>query len=159
MADCGGVVAGLFMDFVKPRSKALAPGKEVDAWCGRCSMVLAHVIVAMDASNERILRVQCRSCQNTHAFRDKRFARKSTKPSRSNRSKESLTTNEYQQLMMHRDTVNAKTYASSKEFVVDDVVAHTAFGTGVVTKTLSDNKVEIAFSQGMKVLVHNRGRK
>ena len=42
-------------------------GGEVDAFCTRCKMSLAHTILAMVGT--RIARVRCNTCGGDHAFR------------------------------------------------------------------------------------------
>ena len=42
-------------------------GGNVDAWCGKCKMVLAHTIEAM--VGEKPTRVGCNTCKSHHAYK------------------------------------------------------------------------------------------
>jgi hypothetical protein len=44
----------------------------------------------------------------------------------------------------------------SDRFREDDVIDHKSFGIGVVARVLSDQKIEVVFQTGTKVLVHER---
>jgi hypothetical protein len=47
-----------------------------------------------------------------------------------------------------------KPYAATSRFEVGDVVEHKKFGQGTVVRSPAPGKVEIAFADGVKVLVH-----
>ena len=59
--------------------------------------------------------------------------------------------------MKGRDLSRAKKYQPALRFEVNDVVSHPTFGIGAVMKLLADDKLEVAFPVGIKVLVHGRG--
>lgn len=50
----------------------------------------------------------------------------------------------------------AKPYVTTQTFVVGDQVVHKKFGTGLVQRIVDVGKVEIAFPEGVKVLVHGQ---
>lgn len=50
----------------------------------------------------------------------------------------------------------AKPYATTATFVAGDRVMHKKFGEGLVTKIIDAGKVEIAFPEGVKTLVHGQ---
>lgn len=58
--------------------------------------------------------------------------------------------------MQGRDVSKAVGYQISSLFKERDVIDHKLFGIGVVARVLDDDKIEVAFSKGMKVLVHDR---
>ncbi len=141
------------MEFIKPESKAPAPGREVDAYCGKCKLELAHVIIAMKGS--KIAKVECKTCHAVHAFRGGPPAPRKARASK--KTKEALTANEYDTLVAGRDLSRAKPYRPATAFAADDVINHATFGLGVVIKVLADKKIEVGFPVGLKVLVHDRG--
>jgi hypothetical protein len=59
--------------------------------------------------------------------------------------------------MKGRDLSRAKPYKPVLRYEEDDVLSHATFGIGAVMKLLADDKVEVAFPSGIKVLVHGRG--
>ena len=48
-------------------------------------------------------------------------------------------------------------YRPALRYEVGDMVSHPTFGLGPVTKLLADQKIEVTFESGVKVLVHGRG--
>ena len=49
----------------------------------------------------------------------------------------------------------AKRYSPKDKYAAGDLVQHPNFGLGIAT-ALKDNKVEVLFEEGAKVLVHGR---
>jgi hypothetical protein len=140
------------MEFKKPESKAPAPGKEVDAYCGKCKLELAHIIIAMKAT--KIAKVECKTCHALHAYRTKAPAPR--KPRGAKKGKLPLTASEYETLIAGRDLSGAKPYKQDTTFAAEEVINHATFGLGVITKILTDKKIEVGFKVGLKVLVHDR---
>lgn len=60
--------------------------------------------------------------------------------------------------MNGRDTSAARTYSPHSLFNKNEVVAHPVFGMGLVVAAQNDDKIQILFSNGPRLLVHNRGR-
>lgn len=139
-------------------------GGEVDAWCTRCKLTLAHTILAMVGT--QIARVRCNTCGGDHAFRsapgttDKPSTpkRASSTPSRASRSESSSekVVISFEEQLAGKDVANAPTYSPKDTYKVDQVVRHPTFGLGLVTAVRGD-KVDIAFKVETKTLVHGRG--
>ena len=133
-------------------------GGEVDAHCTKCKLELAHVIVAM--VGPRIVRVQCKTCGSLHAFRGgpptPRERRTSETASRHAATRPPPTPSDYERNLNGRDLSRARTYRPAIRFEPQDVVSHPTFGLGVVTRVLPDNKIEVSFPAGGKILVHAR---
>jgi len=132
---------------------------DVDAYCSHCRLDLAHVVVAMEGS--RVARVQCKTCRTVHAFRDKSAAarRGASGAPRTTRAsaKASAMIADYDELMRGHDIARARRYKPSVTFGAGDVVDHPTFGLGLVVRVLSDDKLEVTFRDGSRVLVHARG--
>ncbi|MBI4516339.1 MAG: hypothetical protein HY699_11055 [Deltaproteobacteria bacterium] len=136
--------------------KPVSVGKDVDSWCTRCKLMLAHTVEAMIAG--KITRVHCNTCGAQHAFRPHppgesaagARSRRSPKPAASPR------TPDYQSLLRGRDQAAAQRYAAGERFAKGDVIRHSSFGLGVVVATKDGNKIEVLFPDGPKVLVHGR---
>ncbi|MEL6546774.1 MAG: hypothetical protein AAFQ82_19260 [Myxococcota bacterium] len=132
-------------------------GGDVDAYCTKCKMDLAHVVVAM--VDGRPKRVQCKTCGSTHNYKStsdmkasaKRAARKST-TTRSAAAK----SNDYDTLMQGKDMSRAARYRISEEFDEGMVVDHKKFGLGLVLKNVGTEKIEVIFRDGVKTLIHAR---
>lgn len=141
----------------------LKTGSDVDAYCSKCDLDLAHVIVAM--IGDRPVRVQCKTCRSTHAYRGKKAVDGPTKKSagakagtakRVSARAAANRANEYEAAMDGKDLARAKRYKPATVFEVDDVIDHPTFRFGVVTRLLSDAKIEVVFETGAKTLVHAR---
>jgi ethanolamine ammonia-lyase large subunit len=140
-------------------SNAHQTGKDVDTSCNRCKLTLAHVIVAMDGS--RIVRVKCKTCGSEHAYKHVpatatrgATARKST--AAGGQRKASGPAALYERAIQGRDLSAGVRYRVTQAFAEGDVLDHVNFGLGVVTTELSDNKIEVLFREGARVLVHRR---
>ena len=62
----------------------------------------------------------------------------------------------FEELITGRDISQPTRYTIREEFEVDAVVDHKKFGIGVVTKVMADQKVEVTFREGVKILIHGR---
>lgn len=132
-------------------------GDDIDTYCSKCRMDLAHVIIACDGV--KIVRVQCKTCNGTHAYKHTPAseARPRKRPATGratgkSRSKPSA----FETAMEGRDAGQAQAYRPQVAFIEGDVLEHPSFGLGVVTRVLADAKVQVAFVTAEKVLVHAR---
>ena len=133
-------------------------GQDIDSYCGKCKMTLAHVIVAMEGT--KVVRAQCKTCYATHAYRkDPALKVKKTTTRRAARktdAKPRFTATEFDVVMSQRNIANARQYGIRETFIESDVIDHKKFGLGAVTCCLTDDKIEVLFREGPKTLVHSR---
>jgi len=143
-------------------------GGEVDAFCTRCRLTLAHTILAMVGT--KIARVRCNTCNGDHAFRsapgttDKPSpsARASggtsgTKAPRASRpTAEEKIIISFEEQLAGKDIANAPRYSPKDTYKPEQVIQHPTFGLGLVTAVRGD-KVDITFKSETKTLVHGRG--
>lgn len=136
--------------------KTMVAGGEVDTMCTRCKLELAHVIVAM--VGQRIVRVQCKTCHTVHAFHGGQQRSSSPRPrlERPVAPRTPPAASEYDRLLHGHDLSRAKPYRASTEYGLHEVINHVKFGLGLVTRVLPDQKIEVAFPSGGRVLVHAR---
>ena len=139
-------------------------GGEVDAFCTRCRLTLAHTILAMVGT--KIARVRCNTCNGDHAYRSAPGT--TDKPSASSRAASSSTSRasrptaeekviiSFEQQLAGKDIANAPRYSPKDTYKVDQVIQHPTFGLGLVTAVRGD-KVDITFKSETKTLVHGRG--
>lgn len=140
-------------------------GGNVDAWCGKCNLLLAHTIEAMVGTT--IKRVHCNTCMSQHMFRDHapgegggaaRSSRERSTPARAGRSSAAGVTraSDYENYLKGRDLSAARRYAPRETFAVGEVLEHPKFGLGVATALKDGGKFEALFADGPRVLVHGR---
>ena len=157
-------------------AKPLKAGGEVDSWCTKCKLVLNHRVIAMVGTIPK--RVECSTCSSHHNFRAKapgdkavpagsasRAASAVTRGSTSNGPRSTRGPTKAQQAVMDRErtwekSVNGRAvndfrpYRVSEIFEEGDLVRHSKFGDGIVTRLLEGKKVEILFKDDARTLAH-----
>ncbi|PTL80978.1 hypothetical protein [Vitiosangium sp. GDMCC 1.1324] len=143
-------------------------GGEVDAFCTRCRLTLAHTILAMVGT--KIARVRCNTCNGDHAFRSAPGTTDRPSPSasrsssggtggtrapRASRSSEEKVIISFEEQLAGKDIANAPRYSPKDTYQMDQVIQHPTFGLGLVTAVRGD-KVDITFKSETKTLVHGR---
>ncbi len=131
----------------------LKVGGEVDAFCTRCELTLAHTIHALLAG--RPVKVECNTCHSVHRYRGSLPGARSGEP-RGRAAHERAAVAGFEELLARRDAGKAQPYSPRSRFAVDDVVDHPVFGRGFVSALRDGDKVEITFRSDVKVLVHGR---
>ena len=131
----------------------LRVGGEIDAFCTRCKMLLAHTILAMVGS--RPARVQCNTCGGQHNFRGAPDAPAPNGASAAAEPRPERARVSFEQAMASK-TGPGKRYTPKERFLLDEVVLHPTFGRGYVAVVRQD-KIDIVFKAGTKTLVHGRG--
>ena len=127
-------------------------GSDVNAWCTRCKMILAHTIEAMLGT--QIKRVSCNTCQGKHLFK---AVAPGTKATSATRKLSVLSSSKsYGTLTENRDLATAPRYSFQARYVTGALLKHPDFGVGVVTADKGSNKIEVSFQAGSKVLIHGR---
>lgn len=139
-------------------------GGEIDAACGKCELNLAHTIIAM--VGPKVVKVKCNTCGGEHTYRGvqplvklQSFAAPKRVSSASSGStsprKAAAVVVSWDEQFKGKDLSKARKYSPRETFVVDDVVDHPTFGLGLV-RAVRDGKVEVAFKQEDKILVHGK---
>lgn len=145
----------------------LRAGGEVDAFCNRCKLTLAHTIIAMVGSKP--VRVQCNTCNGQHVYRgpsaptsSPRSTPASAKPrgmssskSSSSKSSETKTAVSIEAMLASKDLTKATQYSPRTTFKVDELISHPTFGYGFVSAVRAD-KIDVNFKFAEKTLVHGR---
>jgi len=152
-------------------AKPLRAGGEVDSWCTKCKLVLNHRIIALVGTTPA--RVLCATCSPNNICRARAPGDKApsaggttTRASAGSASPRSTRgPTKAQQMVLDRErswekAVNGKAvsqfrpYRVSEVFEEGDLVRHSKFGDGVVTRLLEGKKVEILFKDDAKTLAH-----
>jgi hypothetical protein len=130
-------------------------GGEVDAFCSRCELVLAHTIHAVVGGKP--VKVECNTCHVVHRYRP---AASGTKPAaRTHADRPARPRVEsFDALLAGRKHSTARPYSPSEAYALDEVVDHPTFGRGFVSAVKDGGKVEITFRTEVRVLVHGRPR-
>ncbi|WP_242393398.1 hypothetical protein [Anaeromyxobacter oryzisoli] len=138
-------------------------GGEVDAFCTKCQLTLAHTVHAM--VSERPVKVECNTCHAVHRYKGPIGAAKAAAKAAHGRpasarangtARERPAAVSFEELLGGRNVAAAQPYSPKKTFAMDEVVDHPMFGRGFVSG-VRDGKVEITFRSDVKILVHGRG--
>jgi hypothetical protein len=132
-------------------------GKNVDSWCTKCKLMLAHTVEA--AKGEKITKVHCNTCGAQHTYRPNPPGKKAS-TAKSGRaaqaSREAAATADFATMLRGKDPAKARPYALSGRFQAAELIRHPSFGLGFVTAVKDQTKIEVAFADGLKTLVQGR---
>jgi hypothetical protein len=133
-------------------------GGEVDAFCTRCELSLAHTVHAV--VDGRPVKVECNTCHTVHRYRGsigaaaRSTASRAAGAGRTVREKPAVVG--FDDLLAARKGT-AQPYSPKRTYAVDDVVDHPTFGRGFVSALRDGGKIEVTFRSDVKLLVHARG--
>lgn len=131
----------------------LSAGKDVLAYCNKCKLKLAHIIVVMNDPTTPG-KVTCKTCRSTHSFKESAARRKTTISKLTKKQKEEASqTNKWEELVSS-PTSEAIKYSPKTTFAEGDYIEHPKFGIGHVEKKLDGKKIEVLFRTSTKILVH-----
>lgn len=130
-------------------------GGEVDAFCSRCQLTLAHTVHAVVSGKP--VKVECNTCHAVHRNRGSvipasgRAGPRAARPAR-----ERAAVVAFDELLASKQVAAAQPYSPKKRYTVDDVVDHPIFGRGFVSAVRDGGKMEVTFRSDVKVLVQAR---
>jgi hypothetical protein len=135
----------------------IAVGSDVEAYCTKCRMVLAHAVVAMEGAKPR--RVRCNTCNGEHNFRATKPVAKvaakkgEKKPAKATTKK---TRQSWDEVMREASSKPHKRYSMSGSFGEGDWIEHATFGLGCVQSFVAPNKITVRFADSTRMLVCNQ---
>ena len=130
----------------------------VDGWCTKCKLLLAHTIIAM--ANNMPVKVKCNTCNSSHKFRPKQSGISKPRAAKPKSSARKVKTqeanyNDYMSRLTDYDLTRVKIYSMDGSYKKDEIIEHFKFGVGIVLSLIPTNKIEMLFKDGPRVLVHN----
>jgi hypothetical protein len=131
-------------------------GGEVDSFCTKCEMLLAHTVHAV--VDGRPVKVECNTCHGVHRYKGPAGASapRSAAATADRPAREKPVAIAFEELLGARRAA-PQPYSPKKTFKMDDVIDHPTFGRGFVSAIRDAGKVEITFRSDVKVLVQGRG--
>ena len=127
-------------------------GGNIDSWCGKCKLLLAHTIEAM--VGDKPTRVHCNTCRSQHSYRPHPPNAVPREPRQGNAIRGR--TSRYQTLLKAKDAAVVKAYSPKDRYEEGDVLEHPTFGRGIATAVKDGTKIEVLFESGSKTLVQGR---
>lgn len=134
----------------------LGVGKEVLSYCNKCKLTLAHLIVTMK-SDTSIGKVQCKTCNGTHAYKDPSNV-KASKTKGGKKAKKSAQ-DSIADIWMEKvasSSSKSQKYSLKQKFELGDIIDHPKFGPGIIDKLIDADKIQVIFRHDIKTLIHNK---
>lgn len=142
-------------------------GENVDAYCLKCKMILAHVI--MFTVGETISKVKCNTCGAEHKYRPEKPAAKKTTVRKPLTPKETTAkraaaakitaNNAPMQWDLRNRSMDSSTpikeYSIHDQYRTGDVINHSVFGLGFVERIASDKTMNVLFCDSVKLMAMN----
>jgi hypothetical protein len=136
----------------------LKVGGEVDSFCTKCEMTLAHTIIAMVEG--RPVKVECNTCRGVHRFRGdlppSANGKRPTRPASAKPVRERPVTISFEEALRKKNLAMAQRYSPKVRYELDQVIEHPIFGLGWVSAIRDATKVEVTFRTDVKVLVQGK---
>jgi hypothetical protein len=152
-------------------------GGEIDAYCTKCKLDLAHRIIAM--VGEAVKKVECKTCGSHHLYRKTKADRDALalatakaggaapKRPRSEGGPRTASERHAAAERAERERVNTwekaiagqpatafTAYSTKSNFGQGELVRHPKFGDGVVARVIDRAKVEVLFQDGPRTMAH-----
>ena len=157
--------SALLFLFIYKETIVNSVGENIDAYCLKCKLVLAHVILfKVDGLANR---VKCKTCSAEHKYRGTMPAIKKTaavRPSGAVRAKKTaaakVTVNDAPRqwdlkIRNMAPSTPMKNYSIKETYKVNDVINHPVFGVGFIEKTASDKSIFVLFNDSLKLMAMN----
>lgn len=124
---------------------------ELVCYCSKCKLELNARVIRVDAGKPK--RVLCLTCKAEHAYRKSAPA----KPGEGKVRKPRVASQKVDQEAEWREKLGQsgktpKPYGMDKVFALDDRVDHQTFGVGLVVSLIPPGKVNVFFSDGLKLM-------
>ena len=129
------------------QSTTLSAGDPIEARCTKCRKNNDHTIVTM--GEELPEKVQCSVCNREHKYRPPSVPKKPAVRSAAPRDADRK---EWLVLQPTMDSAKAKDYSMMDSYKLNALIAHPAFGLGIVQRQVGTQKVEILFEDGKKTM-------
>jgi len=130
-------------------------GSDVEAYCTKCKIVLAHTVVAIQTGKPR--RVKCNTCSGQHNYRPtKPVAKTTAKKAPKAKAAPRKTKQSWDEIMEAAASKPHKTYSMSGSFSEGDWIVHATFGLGCVQAFMPPNKITVRFADSTKMLICNQ---
>ncbi|MFQ5710031.1 MAG: hypothetical protein ACE5HO_21460 [bacterium] len=134
-------------------------GQEIETICTKCKTEMIHVITTI--KDDVIKKVMCKGCLTTHVYKEEKVEAAKKGPGRPpstgdapkkrvRRRKKDWTT-----LMADVEEGDLTDYDIHSDFAEYQAIRHKHFGVGVITKVLTDNKIEVVFQDKITILAQN----
>lgn len=132
--------------------------KSFHTFCKKCDVDRYHKVLAH--TSETSAKIECEVCHSKTKFTLPKAKKATTAKARSPRApsanqRKSNHQAEYQELLNSLTAMEEKPYSLKAKFEIANKINHPKFGIGVV-RSVQPDKIEVVFSDEVKLLIHNR---
>jgi len=144
-------------------------GHEIEGFCRKCKVDTLHVITAL--KGDKIDKTMCKVCMSYHKFhkpmagvaeptikKSKQKPAKILKSDPDQKIKRRPRRDKWTRLLEDIDANLAIEYQMDKVYEMSNTIHHKTFGLGVVKNIIDNQKIEVLFHDGQKLLVQNLHR-
>ena len=158
-------------------SKKPKPGGEIDAYCTKCKLDLHHRIIAM--VGDAVKKVECMTCNSHHLYRRPKAEREAAAarlekrasdrgeaaPKKVGTKAERLTLAQkaerdllatWEQAIAGQPSTAFRAYRTTLTLGAGELISHTKFGDGFVSRVIDRGKVEVLFKDGHRTMAHGQ---
>jgi hypothetical protein len=138
-------------------------GKNIDAFCSRCQLTLAHIVLYEVGG--AVHKVKCKTCGTEHRYHGPKPEKKREVPAerrhggaaaKAQRPVRPADARQWEQLnAAAAPDVVTWDYKLTERYEKGDVISHPQFGRGFVEKITADS-MEVLFREGRKQMAMNR---
>lgn len=133
-------------------------GGDTLAYCTRCKIELAHVIVSM--IDTRPAKVVCKTCKSQHNYKrigdlTSRTRSKSTRAPRV--TTPAIKVSELWEKKVATSKATPKAYSVAGAYAKGDLIQHTKFGLGLIEDVNSNGKMRVLFRDEERMLISKAG--
>ncbi|MBT3585257.1 MAG: hypothetical protein HN509_10130 [Halobacteriovoraceae bacterium] len=136
----------------------ISVGKEVLSHCNKCKLALAHIVVTMKTKST-LGKVECKTCGNTHAYKDPSKVKAKKSQTGGTKRAKSATKQSISDLWLvavNQASSKSQPYSIRACFKLGDIIDHPKFGPGVIERLIDADKIEVIFRHEIKTLMHNK---
>ncbi len=147
------------------KEEKIEVGNDILSHCGKCKEDTYHIISVM--AGDKISKVMCKTCKAQHNYRKPKMLDKDkteTKPVKTAKTAKTTSARKglksaakkWNDILANYELNDAQGYKMKQNYEESAIIDHPAFGIGVVTRKIDQNKIEIHFETGIKLLAINR---
>ena len=142
-------------------------GGEIDSYCTKCKLDLGHRIIAR--VGDAVKKVECRTCGSHHLYRRPKSERAAAKPAAKRTTRktaaERLTAAQraerdlvatWEQAIAGKPPTAFSAYRTTSTLGQGELIHHSKFGDGYVSRVIDRGKVEILFQDGPRTMAHGQ---
>jgi hypothetical protein len=137
-------------------------GKTIVAWCTKCKMELAHVVLYEVAG--QVSGVKCKTCKSEHRYRGPKPEKQRPSVAAVNLRRlsvaQTVVSDSRTRWMMKNHDLQGdrpiRTYDMRERYGTGDVINHPSFGLGFVEGIVTDHRMNVLFKDAVRYMTMHK---